>query len=62
MRRSAVTTPVLLDRFEGLNRKKPYPNRVKPFNFLLSPTVSPLETPCELFELDGIPSSWPLFA
>ncbi len=34
--RYAATTPNLLRWFDGYNRGKPYRNRVKPFNFLLS--------------------------
>ncbi len=37
--RAPVSTPVLLDRFSFVNEGKPYAERVKPFNFLLSATV-----------------------
>jgi hypothetical protein len=45
MMKSAVTTPVLLDRFYWLNRRKTYEGRVKPFNFLLSAIVNPIDYP-----------------
>jgi hypothetical protein len=43
--RSSVTTPGLLARFDGFNRAKQYPIRVKPFGFLLAATVDPRERP-----------------
>jgi hypothetical protein len=45
MMKSAVTKPSLLDRFSGLNRRKTYRDRVKPFNFLLSATVNAIDRP-----------------
>jgi hypothetical protein len=45
MMKSAVTTPMLLARFHEYNRKKGYPDRVKPFNFLLSATVNAMDRP-----------------
>ncbi len=43
--KSAVTTPDLLRRFERVNRGKPYAAGIKPFNFLLSAHVAPLDRP-----------------
>ena len=37
--RAPVSTPVLLDRFDHINQGKPYSERVKAFNFLMSATV-----------------------
>ena len=37
--RAPVSTPVLLNRFDHINRGRPYPERVKAFNFLMSATV-----------------------
>ena len=45
MMRSAVTSPAILKRFSGFNGRKPYPKRIKPFGFLLSATVHPLDRP-----------------
>jgi hypothetical protein len=45
MMKSAVTTPMLLARFHKFNRKKDYPDRAKPFNFLLSATVNAMDRP-----------------
>ncbi len=45
MMKSAVTTPLLLNRFSGLNRRKTYADRVKPFNFLLSAIVNGIDRP-----------------
>jgi hypothetical protein len=36
---------MLPDRFEELNRGKTYANGVKPFNFLISPIVKPIDRP-----------------
>lgn len=43
--KSAVTTPGMLRRFERINRGKPYAAGIKPFNFLLSAHVAPLNRP-----------------
>jgi hypothetical protein len=43
--RTTVSTPRLLRRFDGLNRGKPYPDRVKPFNFALAAHVAPFGHP-----------------
>ncbi len=48
--RASVSTPLLLDRFRRINRGKPYAEQVKPFNFLLSVTVSSIEWPPEAFQ------------
>jgi hypothetical protein len=45
MMKTAATAPLLLDRFTHMNRRKAYPNRVKPFNFLLSASVDPIDYP-----------------
>jgi len=67
MMKSAVTTPVLLKRFGGLNRRKDYADRVKPFNFLLSALVNPLDRPPSVKPSEGFqliapysrnPSEW----
>jgi hypothetical protein len=43
--RSSVSSPVIHDRFARINRDKPYAKQVKPFNFLLSATVTAHEWP-----------------
>jgi hypothetical protein len=67
MMKSAVTTPFLLGRFARINRDKPYAKQVKPFNFLLSATVTAHEWPPGAHERGGFhliapysrnPSEW----
>jgi hypothetical protein len=43
MIRAPIPNPLLLDRFSELNRDAVFADRVKPFNFLLSATVDPLD-------------------
>jgi hypothetical protein len=65
--RSSVSTPGLRSRFRQINRKKPYAQQVKPFNFLISVTVSSIEWPPEVSKSGGFhliapysskPSQW----
>lgn len=50
MIRSTVSAPDLFRRFDRFNRGKRYPNRIKPFSFLLSATVDPVDWPPEAGE------------
>jgi hypothetical protein len=43
--RSSVSSPVIQDRYARMNRDKPYAEQVKPFNFLLSASVTAHEWP-----------------
>ena len=53
MMKTAVTTPLLLDRFEKVNRNKAYANRIKPSNFLLSASVDPIDYPPQIANANG---------
>jgi hypothetical protein len=46
--------PGLLKQFNRINRKKPYAQQVKPFNFLVSVAVDSIEWSPEAFESDGL--------
>jgi hypothetical protein len=50
MMRSPISTPLLLNRFFDLNRKKSFANCLKPFNFLLSATVDSFDRPAGVSE------------
>ena len=45
--RSSVSTPIMFDLFEPLNKGKPYTEKVKPFNFLNAAFVDPTERPAD---------------
>jgi hypothetical protein len=45
MMRTAISSPPILDRFNGFNRGKPFADRVKPFSFLLAASVRPTDRP-----------------
>jgi hypothetical protein len=51
MIRASIPTPLLLDRFAELNRKKAFADRLKPFNFLLSATVDSFDRPAGVGDL-----------
>jgi hypothetical protein len=53
MMKTAVTTPLLLDRFTVLNHGKCYADQIKPFNFLLSAPVDPIDRPPQTGKADG---------
>jgi hypothetical protein len=44
---TSVTTPTTLRLFEPINVDKPYPEQVKPFNFLIAAFVDPTERPVD---------------
>lgn len=62
MMKTAVTTPLLLDRFTRVNRRKAYANRIKPFNFLLSASVESYRLPAAKSRLEGIPLGFAILA
>jgi len=39
MRKEAVTTPHVWDAFANYNTDKPYPERIKPYSFMMSPNI-----------------------
>jgi hypothetical protein len=65
--RVTVTSPAVLRPFQSINQRKPYPQQIKPFNFLLTAHVSPGGHPKdaepERFHLiapyNPNPSDWP---
>ena len=65
--KTAVTTPLILKRFAKFNRGKSYAKQIKPFNFLLSATVDPIDCPPQIGNAKGFhlvapysrnPSDW----
>ncbi|HJU10449.1 MAG TPA: hypothetical protein VJ728_06220 [Candidatus Binataceae bacterium] len=59
--RYAATTPKLLRWFKAYNQNRPYPQQVKPFNFMLAFQAKPIPTPVQQPGTAGSRKACPVF-